>query len=105
MAARSSAGAWQTPPWPFVGTMQAELGCCEVGVPCCSGGRPAPPPCPPTFCSLLRMLRAHLGAEELVETEPGCPEDGRARPQPETVAGRSPEDGGAEAMLVSGAQA
>lgn len=51
------------------------------------------------------MLRAHLGAEELAETEPGCPEDGGAGPQPETVAGRSPEDGGAEAMLVSGAQA
>lgn len=45
------------------------------------------------------MLRAHLGAEELAETEPGCPEDGGAGPQPETVAGRSPEDGGAEAML------
>ncbi|XP_040094696.1 centromere protein J-like [Oryx dammah] len=64
VAARSSMGAWQTPPWPVRG-----------------------------------MLRAHLGAEEPAETEPGCPEDGGAGPQPETAAGRSPEDGGAEAML------
>ncbi|KAI4539068.1 hypothetical protein MJG53_009180 [Ovis ammon polii x Ovis aries] len=45
------------------------------------------------------MLRAHLGAEEPAETEPGCPEDGGAGPKPETAAGYSPEDGGAEAMM------
>ena len=68
-------------------------------------GAACTPPCPPTFCSLLRMLRAHLGADKPVETEPSCPEDGGAGPHPDTAVGRSPEDGRAEDMLVSGAQA
>ena len=51
------------------------------------------------------MLRAHLGADKPVETEPSCPEDGGAGPHPDTAVGHSPEDGRAEDMLVSGAQA
>nr|XP_020741617.1 T-complex protein 10A homolog 2-like isoform X2 [Odocoileus virginianus texanus]XP_020741618.1 T-complex protein 10A homolog 2-like isoform X2 [Odocoileus virginianus texanus] len=45
------------------------------------------------------MLKAHLGADKPAETEPSCPEDGGARPHPETAAGCSPEDGRAEDML------
>ncbi|OWK01943.1 hypothetical protein Celaphus_00019176, partial [Cervus elaphus hippelaphus] len=45
------------------------------------------------------MLRAHLGADKLAETELGCPENGGAEPHPDTAAGRSPEDGRAEDML------
>lgn len=51
------------------------------------------------------MLRAHLGANKPVEMEPSCPEDGGAGPHPDTAVGRSLEDGRAEDMLVSGAQA